>query len=100
MDVKPPAALGPLSDWTIPQGFFAHFYAVGAAWNVLVTALFVLALRSSSSQANLASVVALALLQVHLVRRYVETVALMKYPQGARMHGVAYLFGLRCAAIF
>lgn len=41
---------------------------------------------------------ALALLEFHLVRRYLETTRLMRYPPGARMHGIAYLFGLRCCA--
>lgn len=27
-------------DWTVPQSWFGHFYAIGACWNVLVSALF------------------------------------------------------------
>ena len=42
-----------------------------------------------------ARVLALLLLQVHLSRRVVETVYIMKYPLSARMHLVAYVFGLR-----
>jgi hypothetical protein len=40
---------------------------------------------------------ALILLEFHLVRRFLETAWLMKYPPGARMHGIAYVFGLRQA---
>lgn len=97
MEVKPPAALGPLSDWEVPQRWFAHFYAVGAAWNALVALL----LASSPHFSGLTGgqqatyLAALSLLQLHLIRRLLETVGIMKYPRGACMHGVAYLFGLR-----
>ena len=30
----------PVQEWTVPQSWFAHFYAIGACWNVLVGALF------------------------------------------------------------
>lgn len=36
----------------------------------------------------------LLLLQIHLVRRLVETYLVMVYPPGARMHLIAYVFGL------
>jgi hypothetical protein len=39
---------------------------------------------------------ALLLMQLHLVRRALETELLMHYPSGASMHGIAYVFGLRC----
>lgn len=96
MDVKPSAALGPLSDWTVPQSWFGHFYALGAAWNILVTTLF---LSSSyyhdlSPTSQVVYCAALVLLEVHLVRRLLETIGLMKYPVGSQMHGVAYLFGI------
>ena len=38
---------------------------------------------------------ALMLLTVHLSRRALETVFMMKYPVTARMHAIAYIFGLR-----
>ena len=47
-----------------------------------------------------ARVLALLLLQVHLSRRVVETAYMMKYPLSARMHLVAYVFGLRCESLF
>eukprot|EP00798_Chlamydomonas_sp_ICE-L_P012252 gene12252-15397_t len=40
------------------------------------------------------SMFALAAFQFHLVRRLVETVAVMVYPSTARMHVIAYIFGL------
>lgn len=38
---------------------------------------------------------ALALFQTHLLRRAAETGLLLHYPAGAKMHGIAYVFGLR-----
>jgi hypothetical protein len=37
----------------------------------------------------------MSVFQLHLVRRMLETRLLMKYPAGARMHVLAYVFGLR-----
>ena len=42
---------------------------------------------------------ALLLFQGHLVRRAAETAAVMRYPPDARMHGIAYAFGLRCGRV-
>lgn len=42
------------------------------------------------------SLAVLAALQCHLLRRWYETVFVMVYPRQARMHAIAYLFGLRC----
>lgn len=44
-----------------------------------------------------AAVAPLALLQLHLTRRLAEANWLARYPPGARMHAIAYLFGLRYA---
>ena len=41
------------------------------------------------------SMAALLLLEVHLVRRMLETAFLMQYPKHAKMHLIAYVFGLR-----
>jgi hypothetical protein len=38
---------------------------------------------------------ALLLMQLHVVRRALETKLMMRYPRGAVMHGIAYVFGLR-----
>jgi 3-oxo-5-alpha-steroid 4-dehydrogenase 3 len=97
MDLKPPRALGPLSSWTVPQRWFAHFYALGASWNAVVGYLLVSlpGFDSLPAAQRATSILALGLLQLHLTRRLVETLGLMKYPPSARMHGIAYLFGLR-----
>jgi hypothetical protein len=100
MGAKPPHALGPLSDWTVPQRWFAHFYALGAVWNAALAYLLLgshyYGLLPRQQQATCA--LALGLLQLHLTRRLLETVGLMRYPAGARMHGIAYIFGLRWVA--
>lgn len=97
MDLKPRRALGPLSDWTVPQRWFGHFYALGAAWNATVAYLLLGSPYYAALPAAQRSTCALALglLQLHLTRRLVETVGLMAYPPSARMHGIAYLFGMR-----
>lgn len=97
MDEAPPRALGPLSDWTVPQRWFGHFYALGAAWNAAVAWLLLGSPYFASLPApeRAAAALSLALLQLHLVRRLAETYGLLRYPPGARMHGVAYLFGVR-----
>ncbi len=102
LEDAPPHALGPLSNWTVPQRWFGHFYALGSACNVAVAFL----LLGSPFYASLApcqqatAALALALLQLHLGRRLAETQGLMRYPPGSRMHGVAYLFGMRCGRSF
>lgn len=96
MDLRPATrALGPLSDWTVPQAWFSHFYALGATWNAAVAwMLFGSGLTLPEGQ-RASAALALALLQLHLCRRWAETVGLLSYPPGARMHGIAYLFGMR-----
>jgi 3-oxo-5-alpha-steroid 4-dehydrogenase 3 / polyprenol reductase len=96
MDIKPTHALGPLSDWTVPQRWFSHFYAIGAIWNTLVTLLFLASplFHSLDPTHEAVYVTALALLEFHFIRRFLETVQLMRYPEQARMHGIAYVFGL------
>lgn len=42
------------------------------------------------------AMLALCLFQFHLVRRALETASVMQYPPDALMHGIAYIFGLRC----
>jgi len=44
--------------------------------------------------ADAEALAALLLFQAHLLRRLLETALLLKYPPGARMHAVAYAFGL------
>lgn len=104
----------------MPQAWFLHFYLVGCAANAAV----LFAYGSSCCAAAMAghrapgsrppqphpppprqlvaeaeALAALALFQVHLVRRAAETGLLMRYPADAKMHAVAYLFGLRCVRV-
>jgi hypothetical protein len=39
----------------------------------------------------------MALFELHLLRRAVESLAVMVYPPEAKMHLIAYVFGLRYA---
>ncbi|KAL6774515.1 hypothetical protein ACKKBG_A25290 [Auxenochlorella protothecoides x Auxenochlorella symbiontica] len=97
VDMKPHKAFGPLSDWTVPQKWFSHFYALGSVWSVPVIWAVMQQLWTGTSQAAWeaqVSLLALCLLEVHLVRRYLETVLIMQYPPNARMHGIAYLYGI------
>ena len=43
---------------------------------------------------NWATIVLLGAFQVHVVRRLIETVWMMRYPKGATMHVMAYVFGM------
>ena len=107
-----PDALGPLRDWAVPQRWFLHFYVVGAACNAAALAALACGCcgggsgrGGSAAAAAVAAVdaataralLALALFEAHLLRRALETAFVMRYPPGARMHGIAYLFGLRWA---
>ncbi len=90
-----------MQDISVPQSWFAHFYAVGAAFNLAILA----AMSSMVASATKPSLLLLPLLgslllQLHLTRRLLESVLVMRYPAGARMHAIAYLFGLRYAVFF
>jgi len=102
-DERPAAALGPLRDWSVPQRWFLHFYLLGAAFNAatLAAAASAAAALSSGAAAAAASaaalqapLLALCAFQAHLLRRAAETRWLMRYPAAARMHVIAYAFGL------
>jgi hypothetical protein len=89
-------------DWSVPQSWFLHFYLTGAAANAAVLWALVRTPApgdDDAQQQQLAtrarSLACLAAFQLHLVRRALETAGLMRYPRGAKMHGVAYLFGMR-----
>lgn len=51
--------------------------------------------KAASVGMQCASLVALAALQCHLLRRWYETECIMVYPPRAQMHIIAYGFGLR-----
>lgn len=91
-DKAPSQALGVLSDAFVPQKWFSHFYIVGSVWNAVV--LFLLQKTIPACFSSLLYSSTLVLFQIHVVRRLLETVYIMKYPKDARMHVLAYVFGL------
>jgi 3-oxo-5-alpha-steroid 4-dehydrogenase 3 len=90
-------------DVHVPQRWFSHFYCVGAATNLAVVVALGCLLSAeggavSQGRADATEQVAyfgLCLLQLHLARRLLESLLVFNYPEGARMHLIAYLFGLR-----
>mmetsp|Transcript_17269 Transcript_17269/g.51724 ORF Transcript_17269/g.51724 Transcript_17269/m.51724 type:complete len:306 (-) Transcript_17269:5708-6625(-) len=100
-DGRPRPNLGPLTDASVPQAWFSHFYALGAVCNVFCgwSYLSWLAAQPMITAKQAASAVALMVLQLHLLRRLYESVALMVYPPAARMHAIAYAFGLSYYAV-
>lgn len=88
-----PQTSHPHQDWAVPQQWFAHFYALGVVANTTMLWL----LFTHHSDAPLSSLLTASLLQLHLCRRLLETLFVMCYPPHARMHGIAYLFGMRYA---
>jgi len=92
---KPSGALGQLTEWKVPQAWFAHFYDVGVIANAVT--LYLNVRYSGWSQGPV--LVALGLLQLHLLRRCLETHFMMRYPQGSLMHAFAYAFGLAYYAV-
>ena len=80
----------------MPQSWFAHFYAVGAAFNLAVLAAMSSMMASAPKAPLVLPLLGSLLLQVHLTRRLLESFLVLRYPASARMHAIAYLFGLRC----
>lgn len=97
MENKPRASLGILTDWTVPQRWFYHFYLVGCVWNGFVTLLFIFSPSNNKAMPPsllIAHALSLVLFEIHLIRRLAETLGMMNYPVHARMHGIAWIFGL------
>jgi len=90
----PDNALGPLSDVFVPQKWFAHFYMAGCVCNGLVLRWAYQTIDPARPLDLLAACLPICCFQIHLVRRFLETVCMMKYPEEARMHVIAYLFGM------
>ena len=100
--------LGPfLSSLTVPQSWFLHFYALGS---LAATAVLGAALRGGAAAAGGSdstpnsslpppSVAALALLLLHVLRRWGECAWQASWPREARMHAVAYAFGMSYYAV-
>ena len=87
---------------SVPQSWFLHFYALGTAACAAVLAAAARAAAAAPRPpvpAAAASLAALALLQVHLARRWAECGWQARYPKGARMHAVAWIFGLSYYAV-
>ena len=74
-------------DLTVPQRFFRHFYVIGVG-------SFLGAFLLARGAAAAPTVLCLALLAVHTARRLAETVFVQIFSPDARMHVVAYAFGL------
>lgn len=84
----------------MPQAWFSHFYALGALCNAAsLAALAAAPLAFPHAPVALSGqrwgTAVAVLLQLHLLRRLAETLLVMRYPAGARMHAVAYAFGMR-----
>ncbi|KAI3698818.1 hypothetical protein L2E82_42660 [Cichorium intybus] len=82
---------------TVPQRFFSHFYAVAILWTtILLVALWSHAITGGGSHAYNVwlSVFLLVLMEVHLLRRFYETIYVFNYSPSARMHILTYLLGL------
>ncbi|MEW5311034.1 MAG: hypothetical protein WDW38_002781 [Sanguina aurantia] len=97
------AAKGFLQNASVPQRWFAHFYLLGSVVNAGCVALAVAVARlpqttpqpgDTSNLIQAHTWVLLFAFQLHLFRRYVETIGIMHYPAAARMHVVAYVFAL------
>lgn len=95
-DGRPRPSLGVLTDASVPQAYFAHFYAVGLVSNCCCMLVYFTLLQGQNALSNqqAASVLALAMLQLHLSRRLYESCLVMVYPAEARMHVIAYTFGI------
>uniref|UniRef100_A0A7S3QK73 3-oxo-5-alpha-steroid 4-dehydrogenase C-terminal domain-containing protein n=1 Tax=Dunaliella tertiolecta TaxID=3047 RepID=A0A7S3QK73_DUNTE len=102
-----PKSLGRLNDLAVPQAWFSHFYAVGTACCLLLLLLAtplpplassdaqqLTALALFPSKAEAVQYISLWVFLLHLLRRLLETCCLMVYPSTARMHVIAYVFGL------
>ncbi|KAG2449815.1 hypothetical protein HYH02_005338 [Chlamydomonas schloesseri] len=89
-------ALGVLKDVSVPQQYFEHFYLVGCMVTtvLLQVYLFVCTPDVEGSTFKRDALLALVLFEVHVLRRYGESNFVMYYPDTARMHLLAYLFGL------
>jgi 3-oxo-5-alpha-steroid 4-dehydrogenase 3 len=84
-----------LQEWTVPQQWFLHFYALATLWTPAVGLLFwVSHAWDLAHEERWPCFAALALFELHVLRRFLETLLVMRYPPGARMHGIAYLFSL------
>ncbi|GIL52527.1 hypothetical protein Vafri_8361 [Volvox africanus] len=89
-------SLGILKDTSVPQQFFVHFYLIGALVNTLILHLYIFVCCEEQDGGTIKrdALIALLLFELHVLRRYFETTYVMHYPDSARMHLLAYLYGL------
>ncbi|EFJ52371.1 hypothetical protein VOLCADRAFT_103030 [Volvox carteri f. nagariensis] len=89
-------ALGILKDVSVPQQFFEHFYLIGALANTVLLQVYIFVCCEDQNGSTLKrdSLLALLLFELHVLRRYFESNYVMHYPESARMHLLAYLYGL------
>lgn len=89
------AQLGCLARLKVPQQWFLHFYVIGTACNSsLLYATWPRSDTTGLSDEQVVTLLSLTLLEVHLIRRMLETAYILHYPKGAKMHLIAYAFGL------
>lgn len=111
-------SLSLLQSWSVPQRWFLHFYVLGVATTTAVLLEYgslVLEMEEGGggsswwrrhlapstttppliAPARARALAALAALWLHLARRLGECALLTRWPAGARMHGLAYLFSIR-----
>ena len=88
-------------DLSVRQSWFSHFYLFGLASNLAILTMYSGILGQEHEYppdtVQLETWAALTLLQMHLSRRLIESLLVFQYPADARMHVIAYLFGMRCA---
>ncbi|PNW70466.1 hypothetical protein CHLRE_17g720950v5 [Chlamydomonas reinhardtii] len=89
-------ALGFLKDVSVPQQYFEHFYLVGSLVTTVLLQVYIFVCTPDTDGSTLKrdSLLALFLFELHVLRRYGESNYVMHYPETARMHLLAYLFGL------
>uniref|UniRef100_A0A0D3BDZ5 3-oxo-5-alpha-steroid 4-dehydrogenase C-terminal domain-containing protein n=1 Tax=Brassica oleracea var. oleracea TaxID=109376 RepID=A0A0D3BDZ5_BRAOL len=90
--------------WTVPQKYFAHFYVVGVVWTTLLFAMtwmyaFKMAPLTGGSHVEhwfkvLRAVFLLLLMEIHVLRRLIESFYVFKYSPCARMSILGYFTGL------
>ena len=97
----PPPTTQP-KDASVPQAWFLHFYALGS---VACAGVLEVAVKAAAAAplppppAAAAALAALTALQLHLLRRLLECALQARYPRGARMHALAYAFGMSYYAV-
>ncbi|KAG2497341.1 hypothetical protein HYH03_004502 [Edaphochlamys debaryana] len=75
---------------------FEHFYIIGALVTTVLLQVYIFLCCEEEAGSSLKrdSILALLLFDIHVFRRYLETNYVMHYTEHARMHVLAYVFGL------